>query len=235
MSTKVEATIEDLYKVEGKAELVNGEIILMSPTGLRPSYCGRGNLYPHYAITGKSINWDGLSLTTPGLLWTCRIGNRLVQTLRFYSGEFTMKFGKGAPIFAAEVRSDGDYGPRAERQMAQKRADYFAAGTLVVWDVDLLSEDVVRVYRASDPTAPNYLQTRSTRRSRTSAAGLDHASRRPLSIRKKAKNQLQLVLSSSFSLCSSSLKAELKTQSTLNAGGLCCRILRFVDLLDGSQ
>ena len=33
MSTKVEATIDDLYKVEGKAELVNGEIILMSLTG----------------------------------------------------------------------------------------------------------------------------------------------------------------------------------------------------------
>ena len=32
--------------------------------------------------------------------------------------------------------------------MARKRADYFAAGTLVVWDVDLLSEDVVRVHRA---------------------------------------------------------------------------------------
>jgi Uma2 family endonuclease len=35
--------------------------------------------------------------------------------------------------------------------MAEKRADYFATGTLVVWDVDLLSGDVVRVYRASDP------------------------------------------------------------------------------------
>lgn len=62
-----------------------------------------------------------------------------------------MKFGEGAPIFAVEVRSEGDYGPRAERQMAKKRDDYFAAGTLVVWDVDLLSDDVVRVYRASDP------------------------------------------------------------------------------------
>jgi Uma2 family endonuclease len=35
--------------------------------------------------------------------------------------------------------------------MAKKRADYFAARTLVVWDVDLLGADVVRVYRASDP------------------------------------------------------------------------------------
>ena len=32
MSTKVEATIEDLLKVKQKAEIVNGEIILMSPT-----------------------------------------------------------------------------------------------------------------------------------------------------------------------------------------------------------
>nr|MBA2733877.1 Uma2 family endonuclease [Acidobacteriota bacterium] len=31
---------------------------------------------------------------------------------------------------------------------------YFAAGTLVVWDVDLLSDDVVKVYRASDPDNP---------------------------------------------------------------------------------
>lgn len=38
--------------------------------------------------------------------------------------------------------------------MAAKRADYFAAGTLVVWDVDLDSEWVVRVYRASDPLTP---------------------------------------------------------------------------------
>ncbi|HEV7860330.1 MAG TPA: Uma2 family endonuclease, partial [Pyrinomonadaceae bacterium] len=35
MSTKTEATIEDLYSVpeNGKAELVNGEIIEMPPTG----------------------------------------------------------------------------------------------------------------------------------------------------------------------------------------------------------
>jgi Uma2 family endonuclease len=65
-----------------------------------------------------------------------------------------MAFGKGAPIFAVEVRSEGDYGPQAEREMATKRADYFAAGTKVVWDVDLLSDDVVRVYRADTPQTP---------------------------------------------------------------------------------
>ena len=38
MSTSVKATIEDLYRVPGKAELVDGEIVLMSPTGAAPSY-----------------------------------------------------------------------------------------------------------------------------------------------------------------------------------------------------
>ena len=47
------------------------------------------------------------------------------------------------------MRSEGDYGPRAEDEMARKRADYFAAGTLVVWDVDLVGADVVRVFRAA--------------------------------------------------------------------------------------
>ncbi len=65
-----------------------------------------------------------------------------------------MKFLTGAPIFAVEVRSENDYGPQAEQEMAEKRRDYFAAGTLVVWDVDLLSDDVVRVYRTTDPTNP---------------------------------------------------------------------------------
>jgi Uma2 family endonuclease len=65
-----------------------------------------------------------------------------------------MRFLNGAPIFAAEVRSENDYGPDAERALAQKRLDYFAAGTLVVWDIDLLNENVVRVYRSDDPTAP---------------------------------------------------------------------------------
>jgi len=37
--------------------------------------------------------------------------------------------------------------------MARKRADYFAAGTIVVWDVGLLGPDVVRVYKKDEPQA----------------------------------------------------------------------------------
>lgn len=151
MSTKVEATIEDLYKVEGKAELVNGEIVHMSPTGLIPHYAARQiivSLVAYEKATGKGI------AIGDNTAFVVNLPNRksFSPDAAFYFGKLTMKFPEGAPIFAVEVRSDGDYGPRAERQMAAKRADYFAAGTLVVWDVDLLSEDVVRVYRTTAPT-----------------------------------------------------------------------------------
>jgi Uma2 family endonuclease len=59
-----------------------------------------------------------------------------------------------APLFAVEVRSKNDYGPAAEEALKEKCADYFTCGTLVVWDVDVLREHVIRVYRASDPENP---------------------------------------------------------------------------------
>ena len=40
--------------------------------------------------------------------------------------------------------------------MAAKRRDYFAAGTLVVWDVDVLKSETVRVYRGSNPDNPTF-------------------------------------------------------------------------------
>jgi len=153
MSTKVEATIEDLYKVEGKAELVNGEIVLMAGTGG----------FPHYAALEITMSLMAYQKT---IKKGCAIADNAVFVVNlphrksfspdagFYIGEITMKFFQGAPVFAVEVRSENDYGPRAEREMAKKRADYFAAGTLVVWDVDLLSDNVVRVFRSSEPENP---------------------------------------------------------------------------------
>jgi Uma2 family endonuclease len=65
-----------------------------------------------------------------------------------------MDFFPDAPIFAVEVRSKGDYGRTAEREMADKRRDYFAAGTQVVWDVDVLSDEVIKSYRRDAPDTP---------------------------------------------------------------------------------
>jgi len=152
MSTKVEATIEDLDKFEGKAELVNGEIVEMAPTGRLLHYAAQEiafslRSYAKTTRTGYAIGDNvGFVVNLPHRKSFC-------PDAAFYVGpDPGMKFFEGAPVFAVEVRSEGDYGPHTERQMAQKRTDYFAAGTEVVWDVDLLSEDVVRVYRASDPS-----------------------------------------------------------------------------------
>ena len=154
MSTKVEATIEDLLKVDQKAEIVNGEIILMSPTGILPGYAGDVIVtslfeYSRRQKYGRPVG-DNKSFVV-NLPHRKSFSPDAALYVGMASG---MKFYQGAPVFAVEVRSEGDYGPKAERKMAAKRADYFAAGTLVVWDVDLLSENVVRVYRSSDPENP---------------------------------------------------------------------------------
>jgi Uma2 family endonuclease len=51
------------------------------------------------------------------------------------------------------VRSKGDYGDSAEAAMAAKRADYFEAGTAVVWDVDPQAK-LIRSYAAAAPFRP---------------------------------------------------------------------------------
>jgi Uma2 family endonuclease len=156
MSTKTQATVEDLYRLpdNGKAEIVNGEIVLMSPTGDMPGRAG-GSIY---------ISLRGVERRAGGRAYPDNVGFRVNLPNRksfspdaaFYVGKSSgMKFLEGVPVFAAEIRSENDYGTEAELEIEAKRKDYFAAGTLVVWDVDLLSDNVVKVYRASDPDNPS--------------------------------------------------------------------------------
>jgi Uma2 family endonuclease len=156
MSPRTRATIDDLYRVpeNGKAELVNGEIVLMAPTGGIPGRSG-GEIYvslrDYERRTGRGYAFPD----NVGFVVDLPHRGSFSPDAAFHPGPLQGgRFLDGAPIFAAEVRSEGDYGERAEQEMARKRADYFAAGTLVVWDVDVLRERVVRVYRASDPNAP---------------------------------------------------------------------------------
>src|SRR2546423_13052007 len=154
MVANLEATIEDLYRVPGKAEVVNGEIVLMSPTGAAPNYAAMGiafSLHNYIKRTKKGY------AVADNAAFHVKLPNRksFSPDAAYHIGKWTgMKFFEGAPIFAVEVRSEGDYGPAAERAMAVKRGDYFAAGTRVVWDVDLLSENVVKSYKANDADRP---------------------------------------------------------------------------------
>ncbi len=146
--------IEALYREKGKAEIVDGEIVRMSPTGFRP---GRAAVAIAVSLRSHERRQGGGYAVGDNVGFLVDLPNRqsFSPDAAWYAGQVEgLKFAEGAPAFAAEVRSEGDYGPKAEREMAAKRADYFAAGTRVVWDVDLLGEDVVRVYRAADPLVP---------------------------------------------------------------------------------
>jgi Uma2 family endonuclease len=154
MGTRTRATIEDLYKVEGKAELVNGEIVHMSPTGGKPGRAG-GKIYRRLAEHEERVGGGYAFPDNVGFGVVLPHRESFSPDVAWYVGPLPdMGFPKGAPVFAVEVRSDNDYGPAAERAMQEKRADYFACGTLVVWDVDLLSDEVITSHRASDPDHP---------------------------------------------------------------------------------
>jgi len=148
-----EQLIAELYKVPGKAEIVGGRIVMMAGTGDMPGSAAMAITVSLRLFAKKS----GGRAYGDNVAFLVDLPNRksFSPDAAYYTGPRTqMKFLSEAPVFAVEVRSEGDYGRAGEREMAAKRADYFAAGTKVVWDVDLLSDDVVRVYRADTPDVP---------------------------------------------------------------------------------
>lgn len=149
-----QALIDALYQVEGKAEIIDGRIVHLPLTGIDPHYGAREitfSLRLHERQTRRGFAaGDGLGFVVY-LPHRRSFSPDAGYVNRALSG---MHFVDGPPDFAVEVRSENDYGRAAERKMAAKRADYLAAGTLVVWDVDLQSPDVVRVYRDGDADNP---------------------------------------------------------------------------------
>jgi len=153
MISSTDQLVAELYSIAGKAEIVDGKIVKMSPTGDMPSSAG-GVIFVSLFQYAKSK--EGRAYPD-NVAYLVELPGRksFSPDASYFTGLRTgMKFLKEAPDFAAEVRSEGDYGPAAEKQMAAKRKDYFSAGTKVVWDVDLLSDEVVRVYRADQPEEP---------------------------------------------------------------------------------
>lgn len=155
MTLETKTTVDDLYAVpdNAKAEIVGGEIVLMSPTGGLPGRAGG-------AIYLSLRQYEG---TIPGRAHPDNVGflvhlphrQSFSPDAAFHPQEtIGMEFVDGAPFFAAEVRSTGEYSPAAEAEMAAKRADYFTAGTIVVWDVDLMNEPVIKSCRRSTSDQP---------------------------------------------------------------------------------
>ena len=151
------ATLDDLLKVEGKAELIGGRIVRFMPTVYQPNrVAGRifRSLDEHAEATGQGVAFtDSMGFGVPKL----PSGRESFSPdASFYVGPppaNRMKFVRGAPTFAVEVRSEGDYDQAAEAAMVAKRNDHFQAGTVVVWDVDSIAECVWK-YQATSPDQP---------------------------------------------------------------------------------
>jgi Uma2 family endonuclease len=147
MATVWQANVDDLYLAKGKAELVNGELVHMHAGG---DFHGTAtlNISLHLHAHVKALGVGRVYGDNVGFL--CDLPNRrsFSPDCAYYTGPRAgVKFLPQAPVLAVEVRSQEDYGPAAERQIAEKIEDYFAAGTLVVWDVDIKSREI-RVHRA---------------------------------------------------------------------------------------
>src|SRR4030095_11481120 len=123
MSTKTEATVDDLYRVPecGKAELVNGELVLMSPTGGVP---GRAAGAIYISLHDYERRAGGGYAFPDNLGFIVNLPNRrsFSPDTAFYRGELRGGlFLEGASVFAVEVRSAEDSGPAAERKMSADR------------------------------------------------------------------------------------------------------------------
>ena len=151
------ATLDDLYRTPEKAELIGGRIVIQPATGRKPNRVAFRivrSLDDHANQIGVGEAFtDNLGYEVP-LLPSGR--ESFSPDASYHKGPFPknpMRFIRGAPHFAAEVRSESDCTPAAEMEMAEKRADYFQAGTEVVWDVDTVGE-FIHVYRATNPEHP---------------------------------------------------------------------------------
>ena len=157
MSTVTQrATLADLSRTPGKAELIGGRIVQFMATGRKPNRVALRivrRLDDQATATGVGEAYtDSMGFAVPEL----PSGRESFSPdASYYVGPFPaneMRFVEGPPTFAVEVRSENDYGPSAEIEIVAKRDDYFQAGTQVVWDVDPLAETIT-AYRG-DPRNP---------------------------------------------------------------------------------
>lgn len=150
------ATIDDLLRYDGKAELIDGRIVPMMAVGHLPNRVS-GIIY--YYLLGHTMKTqrgfaycDAMGFAVPRL----RSGRQSFSPdVSFYDGpapKNPMRFVEGPPTFAVEVRSENDYGPAADGDIAAKRADYFEAGTLIVWDVDT-QRKCINAYSKASPNS----------------------------------------------------------------------------------
>ena len=149
--------IAALMREPGKAEIIGGRIKHFDMTGDKPSRAAR-NIVFALMLWKKASGATGEPYTD-GAAFLCDLAHRqsFSPDAAYYTGVLSgMKFLPEPPVFAVEVRSENDYGAATDREMQDKRADYFATATEVVWGVDLLGETVIvsKYTKAGGATTP---------------------------------------------------------------------------------
>lgn len=148
----------DLYRVpdHGKAEFIEGRLVLIPPKGGVPGRMA-GRIYRSLDDYERSGGGGYAFPDNVGFLVDLPHRQSFSPDAAFWVGALPPdgRFLEGAPLLAVEVRSSNDYGSEADLLIAAKRTDYFAAGTRVVWDLDVLRDQEIRVYRASRPHQPD--------------------------------------------------------------------------------
>ena len=129
------ATLDDLYQVEGKAELIDGRTVAM-PSGYLPIVVA-GNIFVDLRSYTKTVKQGKALSGDMGYAVSDLPSGResFSPDVSYHDGPLPanrMRFIKGPPTCAIEVRSENDYGEAAEEILTAKRADCFLAGTLVV-------------------------------------------------------------------------------------------------------
>ena len=153
-AVQTRATLDDMMREEGKAELIGGRIVRFMATGRKPNRVA--------SRIFRSLD-DYAEETGQGETYTDNMGFAVAELpsgresfspdASYYNGPLPanrMRFIVGAPTLAVEVRSENGYSAAAKLAMAAQRSDYFAAGTAVVWDVDPVAE-LIHVYRSDTP------------------------------------------------------------------------------------
>jgi Uma2 family endonuclease len=158
LPTHQRATIDDLLRYDGKAELIDGKMVTFMPAGIRHSRIASliyMLLFQYESSSKRGYAFDdNLGYRIPRLKSSRR--ESFSPDVSFYVGELSLKdegFVDGPPTFAIEIRSPEDYGPAGEKAMAAKRADYFEAGTQIVWDVDVVSQTITSYQAQGVPKA----------------------------------------------------------------------------------
>jgi Uma2 family endonuclease len=153
-STTARPLVEQLMQTEGKAEIVDGKVVEIMSTGGLPGYAG-DEIYAFLREYARRGDFGWAVGDNKGFLCDLPGRESFSPDAAFYTGPAPdMDFYPEPPVFAVEVRSKNECSVKAERALHAKIGDYFAAGTRVVWDVDLESDEVIAKYTAPDAVYP---------------------------------------------------------------------------------